>query len=83
MPTKCRICHCTEDDACLGGCAWVEADLCTTCAEMLDYLSDFMHTAGPSTRSFTTALAAVARLASAVEWDPAAAGDPPLVIIPG
>lgn len=37
--THCRVCGCTEDNACDGGCAWVtgedntlEADLCTACA---------------------------------------------------
>lgn len=35
----CRVCHCTEENPCDGGCAWVaeeentlEVDLCTTCA---------------------------------------------------
>lgn len=27
----CRVCGCTEDRACLGGCEWVEADLCSAC----------------------------------------------------
>lgn len=34
---RCKVCGCTEDDACDGGCAWVtgsslEIDLCTACA---------------------------------------------------
>jgi hypothetical protein len=30
----CRVCGCTDTDACPGGCAWVELDppLCSTCA---------------------------------------------------
>lgn len=28
----CRVCACTEDAACPGGCAWAEEDLCTACA---------------------------------------------------
>lgn len=28
----CRVCRCSEDDACDGGCAWAEPDLCTSCA---------------------------------------------------
>lgn len=28
----CRICGCTDDRACLGGCSWLEEDLCSTCA---------------------------------------------------
>lgn len=29
----CRVCGCTEDNACLGGCYWVEPDLCSACAQ--------------------------------------------------
>jgi hypothetical protein len=28
----CRVCGCTDDRACPGGCWWVEADLCSSCA---------------------------------------------------
>jgi hypothetical protein len=28
----CRVCGCTNTYACEGGCWWVEADLCSTCA---------------------------------------------------
>lgn len=28
----CRVCGCTDDHACPGGCWWVEGDLCSTCA---------------------------------------------------
>jgi len=28
---KCRKCGCTDDRACLGGCCWVEWDLCNQC----------------------------------------------------
>ncbi|MFP4538718.1 MAG: hypothetical protein ACLFPA_10500 [Dichotomicrobium sp.] len=28
----CRVCGCTEHDACPEGCGWAEADLCTSCA---------------------------------------------------
>ncbi len=30
----CRVCGCTDDNACLGGCWWVEPDLCSRCAEV-------------------------------------------------
>jgi len=30
---KCRVCGCTDTNACLGGCYWVEEDLCSKCAE--------------------------------------------------
>jgi hypothetical protein len=28
----CRGCGCTEENACAGGCSWVEPDLCSRCA---------------------------------------------------
>ncbi len=28
---KCRVCGCTENHACPGGCYWVEWDLCSKC----------------------------------------------------
>lgn len=31
---KCRVCGCTDDFACPGGCYWVEEDLCSECVEM-------------------------------------------------
>ena len=30
---KCRVCGCTEDKACKGGCCWMEWDLCSKCVE--------------------------------------------------
>lgn len=30
---KCRVCGCTEQNACEGGCSWVEEDLCSSCKE--------------------------------------------------
>jgi hypothetical protein len=29
----CRICRCSDYDACPEGCGWAEPDLCTACAE--------------------------------------------------
>lgn len=29
---RCRVCGCTWDRACPGGCHWVERDLCSACA---------------------------------------------------
>lgn len=29
---KCRVCGCTDDHACPGGCYWVKEDLCSSCA---------------------------------------------------
>lgn len=33
---KCRVCGCTDNNACEGGCYWVEDDLCSKCAEKLE-----------------------------------------------
>lgn len=30
----CRVCGCTEGNACGDGCYWVESDLCSSCADM-------------------------------------------------
>ena len=32
MTGKCRVCGCTDDQACEGGCSWAEPDLCSKCA---------------------------------------------------
>jgi hypothetical protein len=32
---KCRVCGCTDDNACPGSCWWVEPDLCSVCAEKM------------------------------------------------
>ena len=31
---KCRVCGCTDNNACEGGCYWVEHDLCSSCADV-------------------------------------------------
>lgn len=28
---RCRVCGCTQFNACLGGCYWIEEDLCSKC----------------------------------------------------
>lgn len=37
---RCRVCGCTETQACEGGCSWVEEDLCSRCAETEIALDD-------------------------------------------
>lgn len=32
---ECRLCACTDESACLGGCSWVEADLCSSCDDFI------------------------------------------------
>ncbi len=36
----CRICGCTDEQACLEGCSWVEADLCSRCAAPVIFAAD-------------------------------------------
>jgi hypothetical protein len=31
LVATCRVCGCTEEDACEGGCSWIEDDLCSAC----------------------------------------------------
>jgi len=28
----CRVCGCSDLEPCLGGCSWVQEDLCSACA---------------------------------------------------
>ena len=32
----CRVCGCTDDRACDGGCWWVQPDLCSACVGRLE-----------------------------------------------
>jgi len=32
LEPRCRVCGCTDDNACPGGCIWAAADLCSRCA---------------------------------------------------
>jgi hypothetical protein len=38
LPGTCSQCGCTDDNACEGGCAWVDAEhtLCTACETPFD-----------------------------------------------
>jgi hypothetical protein len=44
---RCRVCGCTELDACDPPCAWVlnEEDLCTTCGDISVYLASWLESA--------------------------------------
>lgn len=42
---RCRLCGCTDYEACPGGCSWVEDDLCSACVEterLLDASPDML-----------------------------------------
>ena len=34
LPRTCRVCGCTDTEACPGGCVWVTKDLCSCCVEV-------------------------------------------------
>jgi nucleoside 2-deoxyribosyltransferase len=36
---KCRICSCTDMNACLAGCMWIEDDLCSECIDGVGQVS--------------------------------------------
>jgi len=31
LPRTCRLCHCTDEKACPGGCGWALDEVCTAC----------------------------------------------------
>ena len=37
---RCRVCGCTQNNACPGGCYWVEEDLCSACVEKAENLKE-------------------------------------------
>lgn len=37
---KCRVCGCTWEHACQGGCYWVEENLCSKCVGFIEKLGD-------------------------------------------
>jgi hypothetical protein len=52
---ECRICRCTEDDACDGGCWWVAdpvglGDLCSGCEQLALWLEQITVVLGAATR---------------------------------
>jgi hypothetical protein len=40
---KCRICGCTDEHSCPGGCYWVEDDLCSRCDEAIEAVARWKH----------------------------------------
>jgi hypothetical protein len=32
---RCRMCGCTDDDACHPPCSWIAADLCSACGQVI------------------------------------------------
>ncbi len=50
----CRVCGCTDDRACRGGCWWVEWDLCSACRERA-YAAETPVARGPRPEGFVPA----------------------------
>lgn len=44
MP-RCRVCGCTEENACNPSCCWAEDDLCSSCGEAIDAVVLWMEAA--------------------------------------
>lgn len=42
---RCRVCGCTEIEACNPPCGWADGDLCTTCAEAVRSLLEWEESA--------------------------------------
>jgi len=42
---RCRVCGCTEVDACANGCSGADGDLCSTCDEAVSALAVWFHDA--------------------------------------
>jgi len=38
---RCRVCGCTESDACADMCSWIEQDLCSTCSRAVDAMVEW------------------------------------------
>jgi hypothetical protein len=49
--TRCRVCGCTERDACPDGCSWADYDLCSTCDTAVDALAAWIYGARRANKS--------------------------------
>jgi len=38
---RCRVCGCTENDACPAGCSWYDLDLCTVCRAVVVAIAEW------------------------------------------
>lgn len=57
---RCRVCGCTEMEACEPTCSWVEADLCDSCQVTVTAVTQwFLRAHRPSMRILFTELSAV------------------------
>lgn len=85
-PRKCRICECTENDPCEGGCAWAEPNLCSTCASIQVLLVAWWFEAGPETaidphRKLTTLIEDTKRTLGETAPAPRLIGKSPLILL--
>lgn len=42
---RCRVCGCTDERACAGGCSWVDGDICSGCFRVAEALREWMESA--------------------------------------
>lgn len=35
---KCKICGCSDEKACKGGCVWVDENLCSRCEDIYNHI---------------------------------------------
>lgn len=71
---RCRVCGCTEDTPCPGGCAWVPdpdgwGDLCSTCAHTREPLARTEDGEVAWCRRTSCPSAESALMATAAEWE--------------
>jgi hypothetical protein len=71
----CRVCGCTDENACAGGCVWIEPGLCSICALTAEALREWVQRA---------VIPNMAALCEEVLRDIAAEdSDEPLIIVAG
>ena len=77
---ECRVCKCTDENSCEGGCAWFEPGLCSICALAAEALAEWRIRA-VSTNPIALILESERRVAIALD---VADEDPvePLIVIP-
>lgn len=87
LTPRCRVCRCTEDNACAGGCSWVQDPdedhpLCSTCYAaargIADWLTDAVRPSWAALRreAEQTAMGANAMKSTARDASPAGATTP-------
>lgn len=73
---RCKYCGCTNETPCLGGCHWVEENICSTCDFLREALAEYylcVHSVSrESFKALAADAAAIAKEVSRAPDDPAA-----------